>query len=255
MRNAGTVAYLFLAVCVAAAPQAAGPTVDEILDRYVAALGGRSALERITSRVTRGTFENETRGTTGASVVHAMAPDKRVLTGTGRLANGREFATSRGFNGAVAWSMNVTETGLRELQGAELEAEKREALFLPELRLREIYRELASRGTASVGDRKAHVVVGTTTAGEAETLYFDVESGLLVRRDSRLTLPRQSSSVGPGVIQVPRETNYDDDRAVDGVKVPFVVRTSTEQIRTVVRLQEVRHNAPIDPRVFERPQP
>ena len=36
---------------------AAEPTVDQILDRYVEATGGRQAVEKITSRVAKGTLE------------------------------------------------------------------------------------------------------------------------------------------------------------------------------------------------------
>ena len=39
------------------APPNPPPSVDEILDKYVQALGGKAALEKLTSRVAKGTFE------------------------------------------------------------------------------------------------------------------------------------------------------------------------------------------------------
>jgi hypothetical protein len=38
------------------------PSIDQILDKYVAAVGGRAALEKVTSRVSKGRWRSRTRG-------------------------------------------------------------------------------------------------------------------------------------------------------------------------------------------------
>jgi len=38
-------------------PASALPSVDQILDKYVQALGGKAAIEKLNSRVTKGKFE------------------------------------------------------------------------------------------------------------------------------------------------------------------------------------------------------
>src|SRR5262245_65576576 len=107
----------------AKAPEAAAktttvePSVDQILDKYVQAIGGRQAVEKITSRVTKGTFEVSTMGLKGELEVYAKAPNKTLrvqnLSGVGEILDG--------YDGKIAWSQNPM-MGLREKDGAELAA-------------------------------------------------------------------------------------------------------------------------------------
>src|SRR4051812_47578463 len=97
-----TLNALALAILMAARAFAQAPTVDQILDRYVEAIGGKAAFDKLTSRVMIGSFENPARGLTVPFEVYAKATDIRVeITGLGEA--------SQGFNGVAGWSMNVTE--------------------------------------------------------------------------------------------------------------------------------------------------
>src|SRR5262249_19276546 len=81
-------------------------------------------------------------------------------------------------------------------------------------------------------------------AGRPKRWYFDAASGLLLRTEVR---------DANGAL-VKRE-DYDDFRAVDGVKIPFTIRGIDEDgIEFVVMLDEVKQNVPIDPSRFEKPQ-
>src|SRR5215510_6334921 len=120
------------------APQSS-PTVDQILDRYAQAIGGAAAFAKLTSRVTKMTLEIEDSDVAVSFESYAQAPNKHVQIGQVRLGNGIEFEISRGFNGAVGWSLNATEGGFRELSGTELAAGKRAAEFYWDIRSEEIY--------------------------------------------------------------------------------------------------------------------
>src|SRR5262245_64305449 len=100
------------------------PTVHQILDKYVQAIGGKAAFEKLKTRVMKGTWENLTSGRVSPVEIYAKAPNKRV-----EIVLAGDYDSSRGFNGAFGWSLNMTETGFRELSGHGLAAEKREAEF------------------------------------------------------------------------------------------------------------------------------
>ncbi len=114
--------FLSIAVLLAAAagtrpaPLAAQttplPTVDQVLEKYLVAIGGRAALEKITSAHLQGTLEIPDFQINGTIDIVQKAPNKVLqtvsLTGTGMQAVQRE-----GFDGTVGWA-DDPQGGLRE---------------------------------------------------------------------------------------------------------------------------------------------
>jgi hypothetical protein len=49
------------------------------------------------------------------------------------------------------------------------------------------------------------------------------------------------------------EMRYSDWRDVDGVKLPFKITQSMPNLKFVFTVQEVKHNVPVDDRLFEKP--
>src|SRR5262245_60952511 len=142
--------------------QAPAPTVDQILDKYIEAIGGKAAFDKLTSRVMIGSFENPR--LTVPLEIYAKPPDLRVeIMGFGE--------GSQGFNGQVGWSMNVTENGLSELTGPALARFRRQALFNREVKIREQYDRLTPAGTSRIGDRVTYVLEGVA-AGAGTTKLF-----------------------------------------------------------------------------------
>ena len=244
---------LLCALASAMAPSAAGSaqapakreaptTVDEALARYVEALGGRDALARHTTRSAFGEWENVSRGVRFPIEIHAQEPDRWVEL---LDAAENEGVTGRGYDGTVGWSSNLTETGLRRLAGAELEARRREAVFDRPLRLRSLYAELVLGDIATHDGVELVAVVATPAAGQAETWYFETGSGLLVRRDLVFDGPR-----GPWRVS----ERYLDYREVDGVRYPFRIRAEAS-VTTEIRLREVRHDTGPSAAFFAPPGP
>ncbi|HEY6217469.1 MAG TPA: hypothetical protein VIW74_12410, partial [Pyrinomonadaceae bacterium] len=54
-----------------------------------------------------------------------------------------------------------------------------------------------------------------------------------------------------GTIAVPVEIYLDDYREVDGVKYPFSLTQSFPKLTLVFTVKEIKHNVPIDARMFE----
>jgi len=226
--------------------QTPAPTADQIIDKYVEAIGGRAAFDQLTSRVLIGSFENEKRRLTVPLEIDEKPPNRRVeILGFGEASNG--------FNGEVGWSLNTTQNGLRELSGPGLARIKRESEFNREIKLKDQYSRLSLAGSARVAGREAYVIEAVPVEGRGEKLYFDTQSGLLVRRD----VQGQITPDGQSLVSVAIEIYFEDYRTVGGVKLPFTIRRKLpgDEGTFVNRFREIKVNVPIDDSKFSVPNP
>jgi hypothetical protein len=243
MKHILIVVALFAIAVAAAAAQGtpAAPkldTVDQILDRFVAAVGG-PALQKVTSAQLRGTVEIVDLQVNGTVELSQKAPDKALqVVAFDQMGTQRE-----GFDGTVGWAEDP-QNGVREKTGAELADARRGAVFPRELMLKKIYPKMTVTGREKVGEREAFVINAAPPDGEPARLYFDVESGLLLRQ----VVTRQSPQ-GPVII----DATLEDYRPVDGVKRPFVIRQVTPQFKAVIRFTEIKHNVAFDDAIFKKP--
>ena len=88
------------------------------------------------------------------------------------------------------------------------------------------------------------MLAGTLSSRLIERLFFDADSGLLVRR-----LVLTPTPLG----YVPEQTDYEDYPAVESVKLPFVARRTGATFSNVQKYEEIRLNVPVDPSVFVKP--
>ena len=214
------------------------PTVDQVLDRNVTAMGGRAALEKVTSITARGSISVPEAGLTGNFELYQKAPDK-ALTVVDFGGQGQR----EGFDGVVGWAVDL-QSGLREKSGVELVEAKRGAVFSRELRMKSLYRTLTVTGRERIGTRDAIVVEAVPAEGTPTRLFYDAESGLLVRQ-----LVTRQSADGPMEVEI----TFEDFRAVDGVMRPFTIRQAVSTFTAVVQLSEIRQNVPVDDAMFKKP--
>ena len=215
------------------APEAP-PTVKQILDRYVQAVGGADALMKITSRTVKGSRI----GADGVLVpeeVYQKAPDK-LLT----VTSYPNVVFSNGYNGTVGWG-HSSRDGATPLPDQLLAQLKRDAVFYKELKTQEIYSSLTLLGKASVRDADAYVIQATPADGPAEKLFFDVRTGLLVRRYTESDTP---------VGKLPLQVDYEDFREVDGIKQPFLIHWSFPGRVWGRKIDEIKQNVPLDDAKF-----
>jgi len=220
-------------------------SVDQVLDKYVAAVGGKAAAERPTTRVLKGTIEGAMLPAAAPWESWAKAPNKRFslveISGFGLMQDG--------FDGTVAWSQNPF-SGLSEKQGEELAKQKRDSEFHRELKLKTVYPDLVSKGIQRLPGGEAHVLESKPSPKSLERLFFDAQTGLLIRQDSEF-------DTGQGRVRT--EMLYEDYRAVDGVKYPFLLRfklSLVDQPATefTIKLTEIKHNQTIEDEKFARPK-
>jgi photosynthetic reaction center cytochrome c subunit len=218
------------------------PTADDLFNKYIAALGGEQGIERLKSRIARGTIL-QPNGITGTFELYQEAPDRFYQTITTPQAT-----TERGFNGKVGWQKNAR--GLVELSGLTLGdlADYREANSLFSLiRLKERLTNIRVSGKDKIDEREVYVLSGTTTDGGSERLFFDVETGLLRRRMIYI-------STMLGVI--PRQIDVGDYREIGGIKFPFLWQLNTINFGaavTVRRFTDMVLNTPVDASKFDMP--
>jgi photosynthetic reaction center cytochrome c subunit len=227
-------------------PQAAGgPSPEQILDKYVAALGGAQRLAAITSLTATGTYE-------GYETYHQKVPIEIFAKAPAQLAS--VIHTQNGdsttvFDGRVGWVaaadkpvplLPLAEGG--ELDGARMDAQ----LFFPV----EIKQALAQWRSGfpitTIEDHEVRVIQGTGPGRTRVKLYFDQESGLLARQ-VRYT----ETMVGTN----PTQIDYSDYRDVNGVKMPFKWTITWTNGQSTVELNEVRANVAINAAKFGKPAP
>ena len=215
------------------------PSVDQILDKYVTALGGAPALQKVTSRVAKGSRI----GADGVLVpedIYQKAPNK-LLT----VTTYPDVVFSTGFNGSAGWGQSSKE-GLRELPAPVLTQLKSDSEFYKEIRTRELYRKLTLVGKSTIAEREVYVIEATPFSGSPERLYFDAGTGLLLRK-----YVESETFLG----MFPLQTDYEDYRDVDGVKQPFLIRWSMPGRSWGRKIVEIKQNVDIDDSRFSPPAP
>ena len=224
-----------------AVPQAttSNPTLDQVLEKYVQALGGKAVVEKLTSRIMKGAVENPATGETGSIEVYKKAPNKEVST-----LNMPSFGLStRGYNGSVGWTFDP-DSGPGDMSASDLAAMKLESDLHREIRLKELFPDMALAGTTKVGDADAYVV-NAPQPGGTEKLYFDTRSGLLVRDDVPAATEGGNTTI---------QSVFEDYRDVNGVKLPFTVRQTSPDFDLVIKYTDIKHDVPIEDSKFEKPK-
>ncbi len=242
-------AYLAFMAKERAARAAAMPTAAQVLAKYVTALGGEQAVRKVTSRVITSTVEMSP-NVRGAGPVVFVQQTQYSKAPNLYAAASQPFTgptTAKGFDGTDAWTQ-AANGSVTVAAGVDLARAKRDADFYGSLALERQYKTLTMEGTEKVGGREAYVLKGTLDGDNPETLYFDVQSGLLVRKGTANNTP-----LGKYIIN----TDYEDYRDVGGVKVPFLIRTlSVSPADTmVVHVEKVENNVAIDAAKLAKPAP
>ncbi|HEX3249356.1 MAG TPA: c-type cytochrome [Pyrinomonadaceae bacterium] len=221
------------------------PTVDEVFDKYLQAVGGKNAVEKIQTRVSEASLQRpkiaNPSGKPSTIQLYQKAPNKMMMVITAPDGS----VIDQYFNGMKGWIKTPTQQ--RELTDAELAQVKQQADLHKEVTLKSQYSNLRVGNKQKVNERDAYVVVGTNASNNRERLFFDAETGLLLRR-----VVLNQTILG----QDPVQTDFSDYREVDGVKLPFMIQISSldnnhnGQTRT---FSQIKHNVPVDDAKFEGP--
>jgi outer membrane lipoprotein-sorting protein len=226
------------------------PAVDQILAKYVQALGGEAALRKVASRTISGTQyiptgPGGTVPTPAAVERYQKAPNLAVT-----IYRAPSYAISQGYDGTSAWSQDQAGRVTEPVKVDVARASRAADLYEP-LNLKRQYTTMTVRGVEQVNGRDAYLVVGVPQGELAESLYFDTQTGLLLRTQTVLATPIGGS---------PYQVDFDDYRDTgSGVKFPFLIHMSPSNARTelapeaTLRVTKVEDNKAIDDAKFAKP--
>ncbi len=132
------------------------------------------------------------------------------------------------------------------ISGGELAGVKLDAQLAFPSRLKDALTGWKVGAPDTINDKPVQVVQGTGASGALATLYFDSDSGLLVRQ-----LRYAESMVG----RMPTQVDYSDFRDVAGVKVPFKFKVTWLDGLENVTLSDIQPNVAIPDARFAKPAP
>jgi carboxyl-terminal processing protease len=201
--------------------EANSPLPKDVIEKYIAAIGGEEALLKVSSRVSTGTVEIVAMGVTGTAELFEQAPNQSAL-----ILNIEGLGTMRNTSdGKSHWLQDPLRGVLRFPSRPTAETDG----FQGQLELKNLAALFSFEGHAKVGDRDALVLARRYDGGGFDRLFFDAVTGLLLRRNN---------------------SYLEDYREVDGIKLPFISREESPYGFVVLRMTEIKHNVPIDKNRF-----
>ena len=212
------------------------PPAEQIIAKYVEAIGGAAALQRISTRQEKGTINISGRNLPIEILSRIGGKQLTVI----HLPNGDSITA---YDGASGWT-SAPNRPVREIPSVEVASAKPEVDLQLPLHIKQLFNEVKTAGTEKIGDRESYVVAGINSGEIAAKFYFDKESGYLLRilRYTKSPLGRNSTQI-----------DYADFRTLNGLKVPFQKTIARPNSRLTVQIEHAEFNAPVDETKFARP--
>lgn len=215
---------------------AQAPAAAQIFDKYIQALGGAPALEKISTRVMKGTI---TFGDSNIPIdIYAKDPEMRIS-----FTHTPDGDSITAFDGHSGW-LGSPNRPPRDMHGQEIDAAAMDADLHFALHLPAMFTEARVKDGDKIADADTYLVTGNREGKPPLLLYFDKNSGLLLR------LVRYSDTP---VGLLPTQIDYADYRDAGGVKAPFRWTLARTNGRFTIQLTEMKENVPVDDAKFVKP--
>ena len=212
------------------------PPAEEIIAKYVDKIGGAAALTKISTREEKGTID-----------IGGRTLPLEIITRTGgkqltviHLPNGDSITA---YDGASGWT-SAPNRPVFEIPSVEVRSAKPELDLQLPLHLKQLFDEVKGAAPEKIGDSETYVVAGLNSGEIAAKLYFDKDTGYLVR-----LLRYTQSPLGRN----PTQIDYADYRTQDGLKTPFQQTIARPNSRLIVKIEVARYNVPVDEKKLARP--
>jgi outer membrane lipoprotein-sorting protein len=217
---------------------AALPPAAQLLDNYLSAIGGAAALQKISTRVEKGTLTSF--GDQHFPIeVYSKAPGKRISIM--HLKGGDSITGYDGKQGWLSVPGRVHMMSSTENAGARIDAD----LYLA-VDVKTLYQKFSTQPGEKIDGHETYLVVAESEGQPPLKLYLDQKTGLLLR-----LLRFSESPLGLN----PAQIDYADYRDADGVKVPFRWTLSRPGNRFTIQIDQLQQNIPIDDAKFVAPPP
>src|SRR5262249_10127089 len=250
MLKNGSRRLFLLALFLGCVQIATAQTADEIIEKHLAALGGRTALNNLKSRSMKGTISasGPIGDLTGSVEFLFQVPNKArtlIQLDLSNLGLGKVIQDQR-FDGTSGYVIDTMQ-GNSDISGDQLEVMKKNAQFpSPLLNYKEMGATVELVGKEKACNRDAYVLIVKPKAGPVVRQYIDAETYLPIKNVVKVMVPQLGT-------EVEQTTEISDFRDVDGVKVPFQIKTTSSIQTVLVNANQVEHNTPIDQSLFSKP--
>jgi outer membrane lipoprotein-sorting protein len=229
--------------------QAQTQTADDVIEKHLAALGGRAALAKLESRIAAGSIAVSTQGVdlAGSVEIYLKAPNKArsyVRLDLSQVG-GTEVVVDQRCDGKTAFAINSMQ-GDRDVTGNQLQNMLNANFPTPLMKYKDAGTKVELAGKDKVGMRDVFVLQYTPKAGSSSRQFFDAETYLLLRVVMKIDTPELGG-------EIEQTTDLSDYREIDGVKIPFTVQTVNSVQTVTIRLDKIEHNKPIDDSMFAKP--
>ena len=214
--------------------QAEPSSGEEVIAKYIEAIGGEAALGKIKTRKVEGTFNLPAMGMEATYEMIIAPPNSRNLISLPSFGD-----VIRGKKGDVAYSFSPME-GAKVLDGGEKAAMVRQSSLDEFTNWKEYFKSAELKGTEEVDGKAQHVVTMTPKEGEAADLYFDAESGLLT----------QMVAEAGGFTMT---TKMEDYKEVDGIMIAHKISNTGGQLEFEITTDSVVHNEEYPEETFAVP--
>lgn len=216
------------------------PPADQILDKYIQAIGGAQRLAALTSYTAKGT--SQLFGEVKADPVEIYAKSPNLLA---TLVHQREGDLARTYDGRTAWVMlPLTVVGEYSLNGSAFEGGKLDAQMAFPGGLKAFFSSWKVTYPQTLDGHDVYVVQGTGANGLIATFYFDKKTSLLTRM-----VRYANSAMG----RVPTQIDYSDYRPVAGVMMPYKWTFGWVSGREEYTISEYQPNVAVDAAKFAKP--
>jgi outer membrane lipoprotein-sorting protein len=222
-------------VLLAGASGVSAQTVDELVAKNIIAKGGLEKLQAVQ------TVKQTSRLTMQGSVATVTVYGKRPNLVRQEIKLG-DKTIIHAFDGTTPWIINPL-TGASTpmiVTGPQADVTRELSNFDSPLMY---YKTRGYRvdlvGLETLGDRKVHHLKMVDKRNQTQHLYLDAETGL----EAKLVVDTESG---------PMAQEMSDYRDVEGIKVPFLVKTSMNGVaQSEIRLDKVEFNVKIDDALFK----
>jgi hypothetical protein len=217
------------------------PLVDAILEKYTRAVSTPRVSKGANRRPIRSRYilanRIEPDGTTEQEEIW-QKPGKLVIS----TFYPPSYTVSEGFDGEKAWKTSNSDA--ITLKDDEIEQIRRTAELFAGVDLKTVYPNMEFGALEKIRGRDVYMLRATSKTGTRERLFFDVQTGLLVRRTA--TNP---TILGAFIYQV----DYNDYKDFGGVKLPVTTRVAMPGISFTRKILSVKINAPSADTKFATP--
>ena len=217
---------------------AALPAARSIIDRHLAAIGGRDAVLSHSSTAAKATLTMPSAGLTGTLEIYGAKPNKSLV----RVSIGGVGEVLEGFDGTYGWSQSPM-TGPMLLEGKQLDEKRFDSDFYAELKPEDRYASMSTVEQTLFEGRQCYKLRLVRKTGGEDIEFYDVATGLkaggVTTRESQMGTVTGTQVAG-------------EYRKFGNLLHPTVVKTQMAGVEQVITITSVEYDG-VPPSVFEVP--